>query len=172
MATKDYRDAYVSAHVSNTVASQISMLREKEGWTQKQLAQKAGMSQSRISALEDPNYENYEIGTLKRVASAFDVALTVRFTPFSELVSWVTNLSSEKLLVASFSEDRAPAAQTVSAVIDGLAASADWASYMGQPQLLGPALISDMGGFLGGQNLVQSFIAKPPAKKTMAEDHV
>jgi len=42
------------------------MLREKEGWTQKQLAQKAGMSQSRISALEDPNYENYEIGTFKR----------------------------------------------------------------------------------------------------------
>jgi transcriptional regulator with XRE-family HTH domain len=108
MANKDYRDAYVAAHISNTVASQISMLREREGWSQTQLAKKAGMSQSRISALEDPNYENYEIATLKRVASAFDVGLTVRFTPYSDLVTWVTELSSNKLLVANFGEDHQP----------------------------------------------------------------
>jgi transcriptional regulator with XRE-family HTH domain len=108
MATKDYRDAYVAAHVSNTVASQISMLREKEGWTQKQLAQKAGMSQSRISALEDPNYENIEVGTLRRLASAFDVALTVRFISFSELASWTAGLSTDKLSVPSFLEDHLP----------------------------------------------------------------
>jgi transcriptional regulator with XRE-family HTH domain len=117
MATKDYRDAYVAAHVSNTVASQVSMLREKEGWTQKQFAKKAGMSQSRISALEDPNYENYEIGTLKRVASAFDVALTVRFIPFSELAEWSATLSTDRLNVPSYSEDRSPmVAQTVSSI--------------------------------------------------------
>jgi transcriptional regulator with XRE-family HTH domain len=108
MATKDYRDAYVSAHISNTVAAQIVTLREREGWTQKQLAQRSGMNQSRISALEDPNYENYEIATLKRVASAFDVGLTVRFCAYSEVVSWAMNLSSENLTVPTFATDRAP----------------------------------------------------------------
>lgn len=105
MANKDYRDAYVAAHISNTVASQIAMLRDREGWSQKQLAQKANMSQSRISALEDPNYENYEVATLKRVASAFDVGLTVRFCAYNEIVNWVTDLSPVQLAVPTFSTD-------------------------------------------------------------------
>jgi transcriptional regulator with XRE-family HTH domain len=122
LRNKEYRDSYVAAHVSNTVASQISMLRERHGWTQKELAQKAGMSQSRISALEDPNYENIEVGTLKRLASAFDVALTVRFTPFSELATWTSELSEAKLLVADFANDSLPqAAKTAEIVISAAA---------------------------------------------------
>lgn len=133
LANKEYRDSYVAAHISNTVASQIHMLREQRGWTQKELAQKAGMSQSRISALEDPNYENIEVGTLKRLAAAFDVAVTVRFEPFSELAVWAADLSEEKLLVADFANDHAPnaGAQTIissyyintSAIGQGIAAS-------------------------------------------------
>jgi transcriptional regulator with XRE-family HTH domain len=105
MSSKQYRDSYVSAHVSNTIAAQISALRESHGWTQKQLAQKAGMTQSRISALEDPNYENPEVGTLRRIASAFDVALTVRFIPFSELATWTAGLSSDHLEIPDFAHD-------------------------------------------------------------------
>jgi transcriptional regulator with XRE-family HTH domain len=105
MRSKEYRNSYVGAHLSNTVASQISLLREANGWTQKELADKSGMRQSRISALEDPNYENIEIGTLRRLASAFDVALTVRFVPFSELVEWTANLDPGKLTPASFHDD-------------------------------------------------------------------
>jgi len=106
MTNKEYRDSYVAGHISNTVASQILMLREARGWTQKELADKTGMGQSRISALEDPNYENIQVGTLKRLASAFDVGLTVRFVPFSEIVTWTADLSSEKLLVPDFTNDR------------------------------------------------------------------
>jgi len=105
MARKAYRDAFVAAHVSNTVSAQIAKLREKEGWTQKELADRAGMKQSRVSALEDPNYENIELATLRRLASAFDVALTVRFIPFSELACWADALSEEKLIVPKFEED-------------------------------------------------------------------
>jgi transcriptional regulator with XRE-family HTH domain len=108
MAAKDYRDAYVAAHISNTVAAQIVTLREREGWTQKQLAQRSDMNQSRISALEDPNYENYEIATLKRVASAFDVGLTVRFCAYSDVVSWAVNPDPERLMIPTFKTDRAP----------------------------------------------------------------
>lgn len=106
MQSKLRRDAYVSAHISNTVASQILMLREAKGWTQKQLAEKCGMRQSRISTLENPNYENFEASTLTRLASAFDVALTIRFIPFSELVGWTATLSSDKLTPVDFSHDK------------------------------------------------------------------
>jgi transcriptional regulator with XRE-family HTH domain len=106
MKNKEYRDSFVGAHLSNTVASQISMLREQNNWTQKQLAVKAGMKhQSRISCLEDPNYENIEISTLRKLASAFDVALTVRFVPFSELAEWSATLSPQKLMVPNFDID-------------------------------------------------------------------
>jgi transcriptional regulator with XRE-family HTH domain len=105
MGRKAYRDAFVSAHVSNTVASQIAALRAAKGWTQTELAEHAGMKQSRISALEDPNYENIEVGTLRRLASAFDVAVTVRFIPFSDLAYWAATLSEDKLVVPKFDED-------------------------------------------------------------------
>jgi transcriptional regulator with XRE-family HTH domain len=105
MTRKGYRDSFVSAHISNTVSSQIAMLRERAGWTQTQLADRVGMKQSRISALEDPNYENYETKTLLRIASAFDVALTVRFTPFSELARWSSGLSDDNLIVSKFEDD-------------------------------------------------------------------
>lgn len=36
---------------------------------------------------------------------AFDVALTVRFIPFSELTRWSDTLSEEKLIVPKFEED-------------------------------------------------------------------
>jgi hypothetical protein len=55
--------------------------------------------------LEDPNYENIEVATLRRLASAFDVALTVRFIPFSELARWTDTLSEEKLIVPKFDEE-------------------------------------------------------------------
>ncbi len=105
MKRKAYRDAYVAAHISNTVAAQISMMRDAKGWTQKQLAEKAGMKQSRVSLLEDPNYENFEAGTLRRIASAFDVGLSIRFVPHSAIVCWAANVSDDKLLVPEFEDD-------------------------------------------------------------------
>lgn len=115
MESKIRRNSYVAAHISNTVASQILMLREAKGWTQTTLAEKCGMRQSRISALEDPNYENFEAATLRRIASAFDVALTIRFIPFSELARWTATLSSEKLTPIDFVQDNSPIETSVQA---------------------------------------------------------
>lgn len=105
MSRKGYRDSFVSAQISGTVAAQIAMLRDKKGWTQTELANRAGMRQSRISSLEDPNYENIEVGTLRRIASAFDVALIVRFAPFSELARETVTSNSAGINVTSFDED-------------------------------------------------------------------
>jgi transcriptional regulator with XRE-family HTH domain len=114
MTKKTYRDAFVAAHVSNTVASQIASLRAERKWTQGELAEKSGMRQSRISALEDPNNENFEVKTLERLASAFDVALTVRFVPYSEIAIWASNITQDQLSVPDFEHDvLEPSAETV-----------------------------------------------------------
>ncbi len=102
---KRYRDSFVSAQLSTGIAAQIQTMREDREWLQKDLAAKAEMSPARISVMENPSYENLNVKTLKRLASAFDVALVIRFIPFSELVRWVASVSPEKLSAASFDGD-------------------------------------------------------------------
>ncbi len=105
MRDKPYRDTFVAAHLSTNIAAQIQTIREQRGWTKKKLAQEAGMSPSRITVMEDPAYEKSTLTTLKRLASAFDVALIARFVPFSDLVGWVAELSPEKLEALEFKRD-------------------------------------------------------------------
>ena len=57
MRDKPYRDTFVEAHLSTNIADQLQTIREQPGWTKKQLAQKAGMSTSRITVMVDPSYE-------------------------------------------------------------------------------------------------------------------
>ncbi len=104
---KRQRDAFVSAQIDTGIPFQIKVLREQKPWTQKELGEHSNptMDQVRISILEDPNYGKITLTTLKRLASAFDVGLVVRFVPFSELVEWELNLDSESLKVLSYDEE-------------------------------------------------------------------
>lgn len=84
-------------------------MRDRENWSQEELAERVGMNQNAISRLENPFYGKATLTTLKRLAAAFDVGLVVRFVPFGELVDWVsstprvnTGLSTEALSVPSF----------------------------------------------------------------------
>ena len=111
---KEYRQLFVEQHINRTVAFQTRSTREAQGLTQADLGRAAEMAQARISLLEDPNYGNFSITTLKRIARALDVALIVRFVPFSELTSWVVGerqiiqgLSPEALAVPPFMDDLA-----------------------------------------------------------------
>jgi len=106
LKNKDYRDAFVSEHITTGVPFQIKALREQRDWSQKELGKQAKMLQERISVLEDPDYGKFNINTLKKIASAFDIGLVVRFVPFSELAEWELNLSSKSLQVPSFNEDK------------------------------------------------------------------
>lgn len=105
MFSKEYRDAFVASYNSGTIAGQISAMRQARGWTQTQLADKCGMRQPRISALEDPDFENVELVTLQRIASACDVALMVAFVPFSQVVSKSTSLKNSDFNIIAFSND-------------------------------------------------------------------
>jgi len=108
MRNRPYRETFVAAHLSTNIVAQIQTLREQRGWSKKHLAEKTGMAPSRISVMEDPSYEKFTLSTLRRLASAFDVALIARFVPFSELVEWVVDLSPEKMGAVEFERDGIP----------------------------------------------------------------
>lgn len=119
---KEKRDLFVSQNIGTTISAQLFSMREKKDWTQEELAQKTEMAQARISVLENPNYENFSIKTLKRLASAFDVGLMVRFVSFGELAEWVSNLSPEDLAVPDFEhESRLQETKTITTVLFDLA---------------------------------------------------
>ncbi len=105
LGDRNERHNNISSQIKHLIALQIRLLREEQGLTQAELGERAGMKQVRISQLEDPTYSGPSINTLKRLAEALDVALVVRFVPFSELVDWTSELSQEALVPKSFEHD-------------------------------------------------------------------
>ena len=89
---REARSKFVESHLDKSIAFQIRSLRDKEEWTQEVFAQKLGIKhRNNVSArLENPNYGNHSLRTLKKIAATCDVALVVWFVPFSRLLDWVT----------------------------------------------------------------------------------
>lgn len=106
LANKDYRDAFVDESVKTGIAFQTRALRLNEGWSQKELGEKAGKPQNVISRIEDPDYGNFTIRTLLDLASAFDVALLVRFVSFGQLMQQLKDVSPEALAVPNFKKEQ------------------------------------------------------------------
>lgn len=103
------REQFVESHLAKTISHQVRAIRDRLGWSQEDLAREANMTQNAISRLESASYGKPTLTTLKRLAAALDVALIVRFVPFSELVDWVSEtprtmrgLTNEALAVPSF----------------------------------------------------------------------
>jgi len=96
----------VEEYIKNAVAFQVAALREKRGWTQAQLGRRAEKPQNVISRIENPEYGKATIRTLLDIAAAFDVALSVRFVSFSDLLSQMRLVSPEDLAVPSFDEEQ------------------------------------------------------------------
>lgn len=105
LRNKEYRDALAYAYIDQGLAFQIRGMQAARGWTQGELGARAGKAQATISNLEDPNYGRHTLTTLKRLASAFDVALMVRFMPFSQLVDWIDDLSTDDLEIPDYEHD-------------------------------------------------------------------
>lgn len=102
MKSGEYRHGLVTAQIEMDLPFQIRALRLARKWTQPELAARAGMKQSRISAMETPGGAHFTLETLRRLAEAFDVALVVRFAPFSELLNWNERFSPDHFEVPSF----------------------------------------------------------------------
>jgi transcriptional regulator with XRE-family HTH domain len=112
LKNKEYRHAFVADEIGIGIPFQIRALREARGWTQEELGRQAAMAQERISQLESTDYGRYTLGTLKRLALAFDVGLEVHFVPFSRMVDWAAHLSAEMLSPPSYDEDEGLADKT------------------------------------------------------------
>lgn len=112
--SKAHRAAYVSSQISIGLPFQIRALRKQRKWDQKKLAEEAGMAQPRISLMENAGYGSFTLEVLKRLANAFDVALVVRFAPFSELIRWSDEFAPDTFKVPSFTDESlsAPATTT------------------------------------------------------------
>jgi transcriptional regulator with XRE-family HTH domain len=103
---KAFRDAFVRANVEHGIAHQVRTLRTDRDWSQRKLAGLIGVKgQSAVARLEDPSYGRYSMATLLKLAQAFDVALLVKFVPYSRLLKEVENLSPEALSAASFESE-------------------------------------------------------------------
>ncbi len=73
----EFKKAYYDELSRLWLAHRIAELREKCGLTQAELARKVGTTQAGISRLENPNYRNYSLKTLDKVANALGVRLKV-----------------------------------------------------------------------------------------------
>ena len=67
------------ARLSDAVARQIYELRNKAGLTQRELARAVGTTASVICRLEDADYDRHSLSMLKRIATALNRQLEVRF---------------------------------------------------------------------------------------------
>jgi DNA-binding XRE family transcriptional regulator len=69
------------ARANHDVALEIHELREKAGMTQAALAKLVGTTPSVICRLEDADYEGHSLTMLRRIASALDRRVEIRFVP-------------------------------------------------------------------------------------------
>jgi transcriptional regulator with XRE-family HTH domain len=105
MQNKAYRDAYVQSQIRTALPFQLRALRTGKGWSQGTIAERAGMAQPRISELERPSGRMPNLDTLCRIAAAHDVALDVRFVPFSELIERSEGFDPDHFTVKTFEEE-------------------------------------------------------------------
>lgn len=101
------RTHYAEMLLDSMVALQIKTLRQQRDWTQRELADRAEMKQSRISAMEKMDYSSWSIRTLKRLAKALDLRLRVTFESFGSLLDDYTRLGRADLERPSFKDDPA-----------------------------------------------------------------
>jgi DNA-binding XRE family transcriptional regulator len=69
------------ARASAQVARKVYELRTKAKLTQKELAARVGTTPSVISRLEDDDYEGHSLAMLRRIASALNKRVEIRFVP-------------------------------------------------------------------------------------------
>lgn len=87
---KKTRARLIESNLAETIAFQIRATRNARGMTQADLAREAGMAQNNIARMESEAYGKHSITSLKRIAEAFDVALDVRFVPYSQYIDWLS----------------------------------------------------------------------------------
>ena len=105
ISERDFRADYIRAKLDVLIPSQLRGLRRRDGLTQPQLAEMAGMKQARISAMETQGQVNFNRETLVRMAATYGVGLIVQFVSFSEMLEWENNYSQDDFRVTKLPND-------------------------------------------------------------------
>jgi hypothetical protein len=95
----------LAEHVRRGIAYQIRTLRDQRGWNQGAFSKQLGKPQSVVSRLEDPSYGKFTIQTLLEISRVYDVALQVRFVPYSSFLQQTRDVSTDSMKVLSFDDD-------------------------------------------------------------------
>jgi transcriptional regulator with XRE-family HTH domain len=93
----EYSEGYSESFLNAYVATQIKVIREQRKWTQAELANEIGTTQTGISRIENVNYSSWSIRTLIKLARAFKVRLKVSFEPYGTLPGEVVRFNREFL---------------------------------------------------------------------------
>ena len=67
----------MSTDTLRAIATNVRRLRKKRGWTQKQLAEAAGILRERISEIETLAVPGLALGTVEAIAGALGVSVSV-----------------------------------------------------------------------------------------------
>jgi len=105
LKNKDFRRSYLASMIATTRAYQIDALRRKHKLTQSRLGIRANKPQNVISRLENPDYQNCNVKTLLDIAASFDVALILKFVPFSRFLEEFSDVSQMALDAVTFEEE-------------------------------------------------------------------
>ncbi|MGA2169808.1 MAG: helix-turn-helix transcriptional regulator [Terracidiphilus sp.] len=97
MDNAEFRHAYAASFMNSCIAAQIKTIREQRVLTQAALAELIGTKQAGISRLENVNYDAWKVGTLVKLARAFDVRLRISFEEFDSLIDEIQRFGRNTL---------------------------------------------------------------------------
>lgn len=103
---KAYREQIVTEQVKRAIPFQIRALLASRGYSQKVLAERAGLHQGAVSRAADLDYGNLTLNTIVRLAAGFDVAFVGEFVPFSRFVDYMNRLPTLGNVASFEDEDR------------------------------------------------------------------
>ena len=154
-ADREYRHATAEAEIRRGIRAQVRTLRDSRRWSQTELAERiaklTGTSaltvQPNISRLESKRDGYPRIQTLLQIAEAFDVALVVRFVPFSELSEWTGTYSREAAAPEDYDSEIARVTKYESALADVQPQLRNVALYKTSAGAATPVFSKRVGGF-------------------------
>jgi transcriptional regulator with XRE-family HTH domain len=112
---KAYREQIVAEQAKRAIPFQIRALLASRGYSQKELAARAGLHQGAVSRAADLDYGNLTLNTIVRLAAGFDVAFVGEFVPFSRFVEYLDRLPTLGDVASFEDEDRLRRAGTLAA---------------------------------------------------------
>ncbi|HWB17660.1 MAG TPA: helix-turn-helix transcriptional regulator [Vicinamibacterales bacterium] len=112
---KAYREQMVAEQAKRAIPYQVRALLTSRGYSQKELAARAGLHQGAVSRAADLDYGNLTLNTIVRLAAGFDVAFVGEFVPFSRFVDYMNRLPTLGQVATFEDEDRSRRGETVAA---------------------------------------------------------